>query len=123
MPSAAPATDVRVRMPVSYPPGQLQHSSDSELQSKQSLPPHGNMTAETTPRQPPPGSPSTTRPALNRNVASHTSIGSGVTDGSAYLQSDDGSGGVPDFGDTIDSTTFEQVSGMVVLRDPGKGGW
>ena len=108
MPSAAPANDVRVRTPVSLA-GQL-HQSGGTGPSKQPSTPASRTTAATAQRQrTSSNTASTSRPALYRNVASHTSIGSGGTDSSAYLQSDDGSGGVPDFGDTIDSTTFEQV--------------
>lgn len=122
MPSAAPANDVRVRTPVSLA-GQLP-LLDLEP-SKQ--PSHCQTTAATAQRQHPSSSNNTTRPALNRNLASHTSIGSGETDSSTYLQSDDGSGGTPDFGDTIDSTTFEQVchpySEGRVCDSLGDGGW
>ena len=51
------------------------------------------------------------RPALNRNVASHFSASSGKscysmgTDGS-HVQSEDG---FAEFGDMVDSATFEQV--------------
>lgn len=112
MPSAAPANDVRVRTPVSLL-GKLDQMLDLESpkQSSQRVAAAATSQGQRSARSTTDTSTATapSRPALNRNVASHTSVGSGGTDGSTYLQSDDGSGGTPDFGDTIDATTFEQV--------------
>lgn len=124
MPSAAPANDVRVRTPVSLPglletldlepPEQSSHmvAPAATTQGQQSAKPTttSTTTATTTTL-------ASNRPALNRNVVSHTSVGTDGTDGSTHLQSDDGSGGTPDFGDTIDSTTFEQVCPQYIIYE------
>lgn len=112
MPSAAPATDVRVRTPVSLPARPEQLDAEPSKQPTRSP----TAAAASAPRPSRPPSSATSRPALSRNAASHASIGSGGTDSTTYLQSDDGSGGVPEFGDTIDSTTFEQVCGAAPRR-------
>ena len=48
-------------------------------------------------------------PATSQSASSSKSMYSTGTDGST-LQSEDGSAGAPDFGDNIDSITFEQAS-------------
>ncbi|KAI6790233.1 hypothetical protein KC350_g18049, partial [Hortaea werneckii] len=51
-------------------------------------------------------------PTTNHSAASAKSVYSTGTDGSPPLQSEDGSSSSPDFGDNIDSTTFEQILEM-----------
>jgi hypothetical protein len=63
------------------------------------------------------------RPALNRNAASHTTDASGKssysmgTDGSSHVQSEDG---FAEFGDMVDGATFEQVRYIIYWGIEGK---
>lgn len=68
--------------------------------------------------------PTVRRPSLKRNpttnhsATSAKSVYSTGTDGSPPLQSEDGSSSSPDFGDNIDSTTFEQVRDINHCQPP-----
>lgn len=57
-------------------------------------------------------------PTTNQSATSAKSVYSTGTDGSPPLQSEDGSSSSPDFGDNIDSTTFEQVRYKSIAKPP-----
>ncbi|KAK5175080.1 Phosphorelay intermediate protein [Saxophila tyrrhenica] len=120
--STQQAADGRVRTPVSSLQEKAEHLHFNEAPARCRSPccaprPYVSMDLRPSPkRDPPPPLPSRaeTRPALNRNAASHVSAASGKscysmgTDGS-LLQSEDG---FAEFGDMVDSATFEQILEM-----------
>lgn len=114
MPSSTQPQDVRVRTPISSLQEKLEHMHVNETPARCRSPCCSTPLASSSSasQQPSSSSESTRRPALNRNTdtaSSGRSMYSTGTDGSSYLQSEDGSAGFPDLGDNIDSTTFEQV--------------
>ena len=124
MPSSI-AQDGRVRTPVSLQE-QLEHLHFHEAPARCRSPCCAPLTQQNddTPAlqhdQPP------QRPALNRNAASHLttssakSVYSTGTD-SSCVQSEDGSALFAEFGDNIDTTTFEQVRISVFDRVSSNG--
>ncbi|KAK3713653.1 Phosphorelay intermediate protein [Vermiconidia calcicola] len=107
MPASAQAQDGRVRTPVFSLQEQLEHLHFHEVPARCRSPCCASLTADTQhPHH------QSARPALNRNAASHfsaSSVNSNGTDGSSHLQSEDG---FAEFGDLIDTATFEQILEM-----------
>jgi len=129
------ATDGRVRTPVFSLQEQVEHLHFNEAPARCKSPCCAPRPYSMAGLRPSPKRDTLSRPALNRNAASHFSASSGKscysmgTDGS-HVQSEDG---FAEFGDMVDSATFEQVRkdslldclirwiGILMLADPRNG--